>query len=242
RNLVTTHEYYQKGYINSDGAIVTSEEDVKRFVTKGDGQPYAENLWSQGLGYEVVASTIMEPIVTTGSVRGAITAVSATSSYPEEAIKLLNLINTDEYLRNSLNYGIEDMHYKKVGERTIRLLERSKEYSVPYYVQGNLFNTYVLEGEPEDKWDEFEKFNKQSIVSPILGFNFNATPVINQEKNIENVLDVFGAPLYTGSVDPRVYVPKLNDKLKEAGIVEVIDEVQKQIDKWKQDNESEFVY
>ena len=48
-----------------------------------------------------------------------------------------------------------------------------------------------------------------------------------------NVLDEFGKSLYTGSVDPDEYLPKLQEKLESTGIQEVIDEMQKQIDEWK---------
>ena len=48
-----------------------------------------------------------------------------------------------------------------------------------------------------------------------------------------NVLDEFGKSLYTGSVDPDEYLPKLQEKLEATGVQDVIDEMQKQIDEWK---------
>ena len=44
------------------------------------------------------------------SARGALTAVNAQTKHPEKAVEFLNLVNTDEYLRNLLNYGIEGEH------------------------------------------------------------------------------------------------------------------------------------
>lgn len=46
-------------------------------------------------------------------------------------------------------------------------------------------------------------------------------------------MDEFGKSLYTGSVDPGEYLPKLQEKLEAAGIDKVIEEMQKQIDEWK---------
>ncbi|NTV79747.1 MAG: extracellular solute-binding protein [Clostridiales bacterium] len=111
--LRTMRDYYLKGYINENAAVETDNKEIKRFVTKGDGQPYAELIWSKDLGYEVVASPIMEVQITNASARGALTAISADTKHPKEAVQLLNLINTDEYLRNLLNYGIEGVHYEK---------------------------------------------------------------------------------------------------------------------------------
>ena len=112
--LKTMRKYYKAGYINKDAATASDDKTQKRFVTKGDGQPYAELIWGKELGYEVVVSPIMETSITNISARGALTAVNAQSEHPDKAVELLNLINTDLYLRNLLNYGIEGIHWEKV--------------------------------------------------------------------------------------------------------------------------------
>lgn len=229
KQLEIMHYYYTKGYINQDAALTTNNENVKRFVFKSDGQPYAENIWAKDLGYSVLASNISEPIITNNSVRGAITAISKTSKYPKEAIQFLNLLNTDEYLRNLLNYGIENIHYKKIYDNTIHVLDKSKDYQVPYYVQGNLFNTYLFEGEPQTKWEEFRKFNQNSKISPILGFDFNTENILDEITNIGDIINIFGSALYSGTLNPHEFVPKLNEKLYEAGIEKVINELQFQL-------------
>lgn len=229
KQLETMHYYYTKGYINQDAALTTNNKNVKRFVFKADGQPYAENIWSKDLGYSVVASNISEPIITNNSLRGAITAISKTSKYPKEAIQFLNLLNTDEYLRNLLNYGIESIHYEKVAEKTIHILKKSEDYQVPYYVQGNLFNTYLLQGEPETKWEEFKKFNQNSKASPLLGFNFNTKNILDNITNISDIINIFGSALHSGTLNPHEFVPKLNERLYDAGIEKVIREIQMQL-------------
>lgn len=255
--LKTMRKYYLAGYINEDAAITSDHKEIKRFVTKGDGQLYADKIWSKDLGYEVVASMIMEPQITNSSARGAITAISANSKHPEKAMEFLNLLNTDEYLRNLLNYGIEGIHYEKVAIKEdekklvnsenqiyafkIRLLEENqKKYSVPYWVQGGLFNTYVLETEPLDKWNEFQQFNQNMITAPTFGFDFDSTLVIKEISGVKNVLDEYASLLYSGSIDPEVYVSELNTKLNQAGIQKIIDEMQKQIYQWKNMSSNEI--
>lgn len=248
--LNTMRKYYLAGYINKDAATAYDDKAVKRFVTKGDGQPYAELIWGKDLGYEVVASEIMETKVTNASARGAMTAVNKNSEHPEKAVELLNLINTDVYLRNLLNYGIEGVHYEFVDvpademeaakdkpyvlDKKIKQIEETKkDYSVPYWVQGGLFNTYVLENEPVDKWSTFKEFNDASEEAPSFGFDFNLDPVSTQVAGFRNVLDEFGKSLYTGSVDPEEYLPQLQKKLEATGVQDVIDEMQRQIDEWQ---------
>lgn len=248
--LNTMRKYYLAGYINKDAATAYDDKAVKRFVTKGDGQPYAELIWGKDLGYEVVASEIMETKVTNASARGAMTAVNKNSEHPEKAVELLNLINTDVYLRNLLNYGIEGVHYEFVDvpademeaakdkpyvlDKKIRQIEETKkDYSVPYWVQGGLFNTYVLDNEPVDKWSTFKEFNDASEEAPSFGFDFNLDPVSTQVAGFRNVLDEFGKSLYTGSVDPEEYLPQLQKKLEATGVQDVINEMQRQIDEWQ---------
>lgn len=58
-------------------------------------------------------------------------------------------------------------------------------------------------------------------------------PVSTEVAGFGNVMDEFGKSLFTGSVDPEEYLPKLQEKLKATGIDKVIEEMQKQIDEWK---------
>lgn len=246
--LATMRKYFLAGYINQDAATTSDDKSVKRFVTKGDGQPYAELVWSKDLGYEVVATQIMDIQVTNTSARGALTAINAQSEHPEKCMEFLNLLNTDEYLKNLLVYGIEGEHWESVDlteedkalaegkpytfDHKIRLTDAHKDYAVSYWVQGGLFNTYVLENEPIDKWATFKEFNDASVDAPSFGFDFDTEPVATQIAGFQNVLDEFGKSLYTGSVDPDEYLPQMQKKLEATGINEVKEEMQRQIDEW----------
>lgn len=251
--LQTTRRYYEAGYINEDAATASDDSKCKRFVEKGDGQPFSELILKKELGYDVVTSSIMEPCITNASARGAINAVNAKSKHPEKAVELLDLINTDEYLRNLLNYGIEGVHWKAVQvsdeelrkvqgkpyvyDKKVHLIEdRYKDYSVLYWVQGGLFNTYVLEDEPADKWADFKEFNDNLEEAPTFGLDFDLDKVKMQVNKMNAVMEEFGKALYSGTVDPEIYVPKLLESLKTAGISEIIDEFQYQVNQWEKEN------
>ena len=90
----------------------------------------------------------------------------------------LNLLNTDEKLRNMIQYGLEGTHYKKLEGPYIEDMPAMQEnYAMPGFALGNMFLTYLHEGEPEDKWEAFEKFNSSAVVAPTFGFNFDTAPV-----------------------------------------------------------------
>ena len=230
--LETLRKYYQAGYINADSATAQDDKSVKRFVTKGDGQPYAEVLWSKDLKYDVVASQITDSYITNASTTGSMIAVSKNSKNPDKAVEFLNLLNTDEYIRNLLNYGIEGTHYESVNDKQIKLTDKASDYSVGYYTLGNLFITKVLDNEPETKWDEFQEFNDAAKESAVLGFKFDTSKVTNEIAAINNVLEEFKSTIYSGSVDVDEYLDKLNKKLKDQGIDRVIEEMQTQLDAW----------
>ena len=250
----TMRKYYEAGYINKDAATASDDKGVKRFVTKGDGQPYAETTWSKDLGYEVVTSEIMDAQVTNTSARGALTAINARTEHPEKCVELLNLVNTDEYLRNLLNYGIEDVHWEKQeltdeekeeadgvydADFKVAFTDQRENYSVTYWSIGGLFNTYVMSTDPVTKWQVFKDFNAEAVNAPSWGFDFDSTDVATEISGFGNVKSEFAASLFTGSVDPEETLEKLNAKLEAAGIQTVIDEMQSQIDEWKKTKEDD---
>ncbi|GAA0065818.1 MAG: ABC transporter substrate-binding protein [Clostridium perfringens] len=228
-------EFYEKGYINQDAAVSNMKNEVKRFVWKADGQPYAENGWSQSLGREVVTSSIVSSYVTNASTTGAMTAISATSKHPEKAMELINLVNKDSTLRNLLMFGIEGTHYEKVSDNQIKR-DPNGPYSVTSWAYGNLFDTYVLDSDPVDKWDAFEEFNQKAKTSTILGFKFDTEKVVTQMSAVSNAFEEFIKPLYTGSVDTEETLEKLNKKLYDSGLEDIKVELQRQLDEWKKEN------
>ena len=222
-NLKTMRRYKELGYTNTKIGNA-GDFSTKRFVTKADGQPYAEKIWSIKSGGEVVATPILESYITNGSVNGSMIAISKNSKNPEKAMEFLNLLNTDR---------IEGVHYEKISNNKIRLLEKSKNYMVDYYTLGNLFITYVLEDEPENKWDEFKEVNNKSNVSQALGFKFDPSKVSIELKDVNTVLEEFTRSLYTGLVDTDEYVSKLINKLESAGIDKVKEELEIQLNDWR---------
>lgn len=178
-----------------------------------------------------------DPITFNNSVTGAIQAISATSKHPEKAMAFLNLLNTDPYLRNLIDRGIEGVHYEEVDNGKIKdLPARVESYNMPSYSLGNHFILKLYENDPEDKWDAFKKFNDASVQAPTLGFYFDTNPVRTEIAAIANVANEYAPPLLTGSVDPEEYLPKANKKFKEAGLDKVLAEIQKQYDEWKKNN------
>ncbi|QUL53211.1 ABC transporter substrate-binding protein [Paenibacillus tritici] len=238
--LKTVRKFYQAGYISSEVATTSSVDDLykagKWFTDRASTQPLADNLWSASYGYPVVSTPASKPYIYNWSVMGSMQAISANSEYPEKAMEFLNLLNTDPKLRNMIDSGIEGVHYEKVSDNMIKNLPDAKNYDMPTFSLGNIMINYLNEGDPENKWEEFKKFNDAGINAPLLGFNFDTSKVTNEIAAVQNVKEEFWAPLMTGSVDSEEYLTKANEKLKAAGLDKIIAEAQTQIDAWKAAN------
>lgn len=235
----TMHKYYKAGYLKEDAA--TSKDswplDVENwFVRMGDSQPYADLVWSRSAKYDVVSVPAEDPVTINDSVSGSIQAISTTSRNPEKAMEFLNLLNTDPYLRNLVDKGIEGVHYEKNADGMITdLPARIESYNIPTYSIGNFFTLYLYDTDPEDKWEQFKAFNESASIAPTLGFHFDNSPVRAEIASLTNISKEFYPALATGSVDPEEYLPKYNEKLKAAGLDKVLEEIQKQYDEWKKE-------
>lgn len=238
--LKTMHKYYKAGYVSPEAATTGSTNDLTTsgnwFLDRAQTQPLAENLWSASYGYPVVTTPASDAIITNMSVQGSIMAISANSEYPEKAMEFLNLLNTDPVLRNMVDSGIEGVHYKKIDDKHMENLPESKSYDMPSYSLGNNMLLYLNPNDPDNKWDEFKKFNAEGVNSPILGFNFDASKVSTELAAVQNVKEQFWAALMTGTLDPEQNLDQVIDKFNEAGLQKVMAEAQTQLDAWRAEN------
>ncbi|MNH84354.1 putative ABC transporter substrate-binding protein YesO [compost metagenome] len=235
--LTTMHKYYKAGYVSPEAATTGSTNDLMTsgnwFLDRAQTQPLADNQWSASYGYPVVSTPASDAIITNTSVQGSIMAISANSEHPEKAMEFLNLLNTDQKLRNMVDSGLEGTHYKKVDDKHIENLPESKNYDMPSYSLGNNMLLYLNPKDPDNKWDEFKRFNAAGKNSPILSFNFDGTKVSSELAAVQNVKEQFWAALMTGTLDPETNLPKAIEKFNQAGLDKVIAEAQKQLDAWR---------
>ncbi|WP_152392775.1 ABC transporter substrate-binding protein [Paenibacillus guangzhouensis] len=251
--LDTLRRYYKEGFINKDAALRETgslKRGDKVFWKSSGGGPLSDTAWSKDRGYKVVSHPVTSNVVTTESVRGGIMAVNANTKHPIACIKFLNLLNTDPEIRNLFNYGIEGVHYSldDHGQATPIPVKDSHGDPIPnapasytgvQYTQGNWFILNTMGGdypEPLDKWDQFRKYNAEAIKSTVLGFTPDLSKLTAQTDNIETVWKKYYPSLMTGTVDVDSILPKFNEELKLAGIDEVREEIQKQLDAWRSVN------
>lgn len=230
-------KWYEAGYIQTDAATATNQNDLKKAGkeamifgnVKPGGEQEAEVLW----GRDMVQKQLTKGRVLPSKVSATMNCISSTSKHPEKAMEFLNLLNTDKEVYNMVCFGIEGVHYNKVDDNRIEMVENSGYQPNKAWSFGNQFNAYVYGDQPDTVWEDTIKMNEESDVSELLGFVFDQEPVKNQVAQCQSVVDQYYKAIVSGSVDPDKYIPEFLDKLEQAGGNEIIAEKQKQIDEWK---------
>ena len=98
---------------------------------------------------------------------------------------------------------------------------------------GNQYISKAWEGDDLDLYStQLPAYNDGSRISGAFGFTFDNTSVASQIAAVENVKSEYLTLMNWGMLDPETELPKFIEKLKEAGIDEIIAEKQRQLDEW----------
>ena len=166
----------------------------------------------------------------TGTIQGSMNAISANSKYKAEALKVLELMNTDSKFRDMCAYGTEGNYMKYSEDGTVQKLR--DDWNWPSYTQGTFFILSTqTDGDP-DAWEQVKKQNETAVSSTCLGFALDITDIQNEVANCNMVWDKYKNDMRTGASDPETAVPACIEELKAAGLDKVIEEAQRQIDEF----------
>ena len=184
--LFTNTEYHQlfgalKSYEYEEyyGEVKEGQRAAVSFM-KGDSRvkmDYEENgvyVGEDGREYYVVIAEY--PEATEEELYGNMFAVYANSSHLSRAMKVITYLNTNQELRDLLQYGIENQHYERNDDGTVKLLSNEKFgiYRMDLEKTGNCFIATPTEELGADAWTYAKMQNNDSLINPLLGFDFNA--------------------------------------------------------------------
>ncbi|MHA6480848.1 ABC transporter substrate-binding protein [Paenibacillus sp. strain BS8-2] len=232
--------WFELGYTNSDAA--TAKTNISELRKEGKTW-FQDGVWKPGAEiemklttnnkYDFVSHVMNEPYVTTDLTTGSMFSISRTSKDPARAMMVLNYLHTDPYVVNLIVNGIEDVHYKKVGDNRIEpIADSGYGTSGLFWVVGNQMINYLKPGQPEDLYTNWIKYNNEAKRSPLLGFVFNDSNVKNEVTQLTAIATEYKA-ITTGAIaNPVKLLEERNKKLQDAGIEKVRAEIQTQADAW----------
>ena len=155
------------------------------------------------------------------------------SKDPEAALEFLKVMWTDVDLYNMFVHGIEGEHYTKVSENRVEPIADSG-YSRSGYAWGfgNQFNAWLIPGQADDVWEQTIKMNSEALPINTPGIRISYTNVAAETgacKTVDSEYQLQWLNCKTEE-DVRAWLTEYNAKLKEAGIMNIVAEVQAQVD------------
>lgn len=236
-------KWYEAGYIYKDAATDDrmSEEYIKSdvaFCYFNGTELTALSTVNQLCEQEMVPVQIATTPLTTWNIGTITWTIPVTAKEPEAAMKFLNMMYTDERIVNLLNYGIENEDYIVDEDGRFSYPEGKDMNSVGYYngytwLFGNQFLAGVRDNEDADIREKGKSGDAKAGLSPNFGFSSDSTGLDTEIAGMTSAKNEFVRLLNCGIGNAQDNLAALNDKMKAAGVDNVIAQLQQQLDDWK---------
>ena len=246
-----TYDWNQKGLIMPDASLSSdvgtdllgSEQAFSVITGYGYVPESVEAIYkSRCNGFDFYAKSLNKTLLTSGSL-AVNWSIAYTCKNPQAAAKVLNMIYNDEFVLNSIIFGIEGTDYVKNEDGSIGYPEGLDMNTVPYTaalscgIVGNMFKQYAMNGNTNIADISYQlENNKNATFSPAFGFHMDATNLTSQCSAVDNVIQQYVYSLQCGEVNPDEVLPQFISAMESAGVTDIISETQKQLDAWKAEN------
>jgi putative aldouronate transport system substrate-binding protein len=238
------NKWFNKGFFQPESADGIGDQAPQKYFKSGNWAVYAHvahpgkaGEMSNANGYTIIGTgPLTSPYFTQrDAYTGSMYAISRTSKNPEAALKLIELMNTDKVYNNLWNWGVEGKHFKfenKAGGIVSPIPKSGYNLSASWMMQNQLIS-YITPNEPADKWAQYTKFNAGAKPSQYIGFFPDFKPVNSQVSAVNNVMAKYEITLMRGLVDPDTIKAEVQKALKDAGVQDIENELQKQYEAFK---------
>ena len=228
--LDTFHEWYQAGIINSDAATKPEENAYKPCSVAQGWSGAAKTTWGPQMGVEAAATKLGPTIVSNDTVRGSLNCISANCAYPEKALQLLELVNTDTYVRDLLYYGVQGDNWDYTDDSKTQVHKNNEEWTMAGYTQGSFFTVTPIDTFDFNQYDEVKELNENAEPSVLLGFTLDTSAFKDDLANCVAIYERYKGELLTGTKATDEIVPQIMSELRAAGFDEIMAQCQEQVD------------
>lgn len=234
-------DWFKKGYVRSD---ILSNQNRRQ----DEGNPEGYTLWfhtSYDHQSEVETNRFQFPIevipvekdwrILPNNASSA-TAIPRTSKNPERAMMLINLMNTSKgkEVFNILVFGIEDVHYKKLGENRIEqpIPDDRNNISMSIFVPGNQFNAFETADQLEGFSEYIKGIQETALVSPLVGFKPDVSNISTELAQLNAIVKEYEGLNLGALPNHEAAYQEFIDKLHRSGAESVRQELQRQVDEF----------
>lgn len=159
------------------------------------------------------------------------TSIHATSKNVERSLMLIDLMQNDKEMHDLMMYGIEGVHYNKVGDDKYEATDKNPNFTG--FSNWN-FNSPLNRDNiafPQEASDLAKGWESNVYHYPLETFVFDNSNVKTEIANVGNVMLRYAIPLEYGvAKDVDAALAELNQQLKAAGVDKIQQELQSQID------------
>lgn len=239
-------DWYNAGYIYADAA--SADENNFTYVASGKAFSYffaAENSTYMDTitqsGYDMTVVKVASAPVTTSTVNTLDWVIPVTAREQEAAMKFLNLMYSNAEILDLINYGQEGVDYVVGDDGVYKFPEGKDMNSAGWFINmswefGNQYLTGLWDGANPDTREISKKDNENPVISQLLGFTSNSAGLENQISAVTSAYNEYVRSLNCGVLDVDKVLPEFREKLRAAGVDDIVAAVQTQLNEWKDAN------
>ena len=232
-------DLYQTGFVNSDATTVTDDGSVQMkngqaFSSIGGGESDNQATQTLNCGYDILSVAICSSVATTYTSTIWCFGVPYTAEEPEAAVAFMNLLYTDSDLANLWVWGEEGVDWETNDEGYAVYVDDSgsSSYHCVTWGTGNALALTPWEGSLTVE-EQTELLETQEYAET-LGFVADTSDLEQTITSCVNVVNEYRDALYAGvsGDDTESLYQEMCEKLEAAGIQDIVDTYQEQLDEW----------
>ncbi len=149
-------------YFATDVEAAKAAQNFGVAVIKGDSSVI------DTYGDKYYIKTIANPELNDSNIFTSFYGITTYTLNFERALEIIVMLNTNSELRNTLQYGVEGVHYEI--DQSGRLVRLNDSYIMDINTTGNVFIAHPEEDMPEDVWERGVASNLSIQVGRLTGF------------------------------------------------------------------------
>jgi len=237
--------WYVDGLVDRDAPLVVGRgfpliANDRVFAAVSAADPMGQAIRNtQTIHPDPIVITLKPGVEKTGSILGQTYAIPVSASNPAASMRLLNAMYSDPRVANLMAFGVEGYHYIMNADGQMEFPPGMTMADSPFHPNNSrLFPNVTLmqtwAGTDPALVAQEPDLIRNAVRSPLMGFSIDASGVVGDILAQIDIIarDEFNPFIMTGAASDAIYYEFI-DRLYDAGLETLIEEVQRQLDEWR---------